>query len=156
MFSAAFFSLGRSNDGKKWTKLLSHKKDESLNAKGAAKTWQIPKPKKSYRMFRILQTGKNSNNHWFVRARTGKNRTLLCCTAAAVLSLTVRWCSFVCSCVWLQVLRAELDRNLREGLLVQEVVQPTRAAVLSPTRPGPHPLPILPFLPPILGVSVST
>jgi hypothetical protein len=83
------FPLDRSNDGKKWTKLLSHKKDESLNAKGAAKTWQIPKPKKSYRMFRILQTGKNSNNHWFVRhawpAGAAERRAcffflLLCCS----------------------------------------------------------------------------
>lgn len=54
-----------SNDGKKWTKLLSHKKDESLDKKGATKTWVIPKPKKAYRMFRILQTGKNSNAHWY-------------------------------------------------------------------------------------------
>jgi hypothetical protein len=56
------WKLQGSNDGKKWTKLLSHKKDESLNAKGESHTWAIPKPKKSYRMFRILQTGKNSKS----------------------------------------------------------------------------------------------
>jgi hypothetical protein len=59
------WKLQGSNDGKKWSKILSHKKDESLNKKGATHTWQLPKVKKSYRMFRILQTGKNSNGHWF-------------------------------------------------------------------------------------------
>jgi len=60
------WKLQGSNDGKKWTKLLSHKQDASLDRKGATKTWVIPKPKKSYQMFRLLQTGKNSNNHWYM------------------------------------------------------------------------------------------
>jgi len=60
------WKLQGSNDGKKWAKLLSHKKDESLERKGATKTWVIPKPKKSYKMFRLLQTGRNSNNHWYM------------------------------------------------------------------------------------------
>jgi hypothetical protein len=60
------WKLQASNDGKKWTKLMSHKKDETLNCKGASGTWVIPKPKKGYRMFRILQTGKNSNGHWYM------------------------------------------------------------------------------------------
>jgi len=59
------WKLQGSNDGKKWTKLLSHKKDTALNKKGGAHTWVIPKTKKTYRMFRILQTGKNSNGHWY-------------------------------------------------------------------------------------------
>lgn len=53
------WKLQASNDGKKWTKLMSHKKDCSLNCKGATKTWFLPKSKKSYRMFRILQTVSN-------------------------------------------------------------------------------------------------
>lgn len=56
------WKLQGSNDGRKWTKLLSHKKDEALDRKGASKTWAIPKPKKAYKMFRILQTGKNSKS----------------------------------------------------------------------------------------------
>jgi len=59
------WKLQGSNDGKKWSKLVSHKKDESLNGKGSSHTWEIPATKKAYRMFRILQTGKNSNGHWY-------------------------------------------------------------------------------------------
>lgn len=53
-----------SNDGEKWHKIVSHKNDESLFGKGATHTWTLAKPKKRYRMFRILQTGQNSNGHW--------------------------------------------------------------------------------------------
>ena len=59
------WKLQGSNDGAKWSKLLSHKKDEHLQGKGSSHTWQIPHTKKSFRMFRILQTGKNSNGHWY-------------------------------------------------------------------------------------------
>ena len=59
------WKLQASNDGKKWSKLISHKKDESLQGKGSSHTWPIPACKKAYRMFRILQTGKNSNGHWY-------------------------------------------------------------------------------------------
>jgi len=59
------WKLQGSNDGKKWSKLLSHKKDCSLNKKGESKTWAIPRTKKAFRFFRILQTGKNSNGHWY-------------------------------------------------------------------------------------------
>lgn len=55
-----------SNDGERWHKLMSHKHDESLNGKGATHTWILPKVKKRYRMFRILQTGQNSNGHWYL------------------------------------------------------------------------------------------
>ena len=70
------WKLQGSNDGKKWSKIISHKKDEALNRKGCAAlsiallgvliwlpvhsathTWQLPKVKKSFRMFRVLQTG---------------------------------------------------------------------------------------------------
>jgi hypothetical protein len=60
------WKLQGSNDGKKWTKLLSHKKDLSLDKRGATKTWVIPTTMKAYRMFRVLQTGKNSNGHLFM------------------------------------------------------------------------------------------
>lgn len=60
------WKLQASNDGKKWTKLLSHKKDCSLNKRGDSHTWAIPRTKKPYRLFRILQTGKNSNGHWYL------------------------------------------------------------------------------------------
>jgi len=60
------WKLQGSNDGQKWTKLLSHKKDTSLEKKGATKTWVIPKVKKTFRIFRILQTGENSNGHWYL------------------------------------------------------------------------------------------
>ena len=59
------WKLQASNDGKKWSKLVSHKKDEALDGKGSSHTWEIPATKKAYRMFRILQTGKNSNGHWY-------------------------------------------------------------------------------------------
>jgi len=55
-----------SNDGKKWHKLMSHKKDGALNKKGATHTWVLQKAKKAYRMFRILQTDKNNNGHFFL------------------------------------------------------------------------------------------
>ncbi len=54
-----------SNDAKKWKTLLTHKKDTALNKKSATKTWAVQKPKKAYRMFRILQTDKNNNGHFF-------------------------------------------------------------------------------------------
>ena len=59
------WKLQGSNDGAKWSKLLSHKKDEHLQGKGSSHTWQLPHTKKAFRMFRILQTGKNSNGHWY-------------------------------------------------------------------------------------------
>eukprot|EP00457_Paulinella_chromatophora_P000316 gb/GEZN01000316.1/.p1 GENE.gb/GEZN01000316.1/~~gb/GEZN01000316.1/.p1 ORF type:complete len:1660 (-),score=215.21 gb/GEZN01000316.1/:6-4985(-) len=60
------WKLMASVDGKKWTKLSSHKKDQSLRKKGQAKTWVLPKIKKMYRMFKILQSGENSNGHWYL------------------------------------------------------------------------------------------
>ena len=59
------WKLQGSNDGAKWSKLLSHKKDEHLHGKGSSHTWTLPATKKAFRMFRILQTGKNSNGHWY-------------------------------------------------------------------------------------------
>jgi hypothetical protein len=60
------WKLQGSNDGKKWTKLLSHKNDSSLKTRGGTATWNVPKPQKSFRMLRVLQTGKNSNEHWYL------------------------------------------------------------------------------------------
>eukprot|EP01006_Ploeotia_vitrea_P049935 TRINITY_DN67395_c8_g1_i1.p1 TRINITY_DN67395_c8_g1~~TRINITY_DN67395_c8_g1_i1.p1 ORF type:complete len:1605 (+),score=973.64 TRINITY_DN67395_c8_g1_i1:233-5047(+) len=53
-------------DGKKWKTLTQHKKDKSLTHKGATATWVVKGISKSYSMFRILQTGKNSNKHWYL------------------------------------------------------------------------------------------
>lgn len=58
--------LEGSNDGSKWKVLSRHKKDKSLDFRGATHTWQIKDVKKSYRMFKITQTGKNSNKHWYL------------------------------------------------------------------------------------------
>lgn len=60
------WKLEGSIDGKKWKTLMSHKKDASLDHKGATHTWAIKGVTKSYNMFRVTQTGKNSNNHWYL------------------------------------------------------------------------------------------
>jgi hypothetical protein len=60
--------LEGSNDGKRWTTLRDHKDDASLNKKGATRTWALsgPATNKAYRMFRVRQTGLNSNRHKFL------------------------------------------------------------------------------------------
>lgn len=108
------WKLQGSNDGKKWTKLLSHKKDESLNKKGASKTWQIPKPKKAYRMFRILQTGKSQTHSDTAHAKRASQRVIAhlthCCSC--VLFLRLEQSLVLCSVV---------HGAVRQGLLVQKV-----------------------------------
>ncbi|GAM17293.1 hypothetical protein SAMD00019534_004680 [Acytostelium subglobosum LB1] len=52
--------------GEHWTVLKRHTNDASLNLKYATHTWQIPGVTTAYRYFRILQTGKNSNNRNFL------------------------------------------------------------------------------------------
>ena len=56
--------------GDEWTLLREHVNDESLNAKGKACTWTIdvtqPGCDRPHRMFRILQTGENSNKHHYL------------------------------------------------------------------------------------------
>ena len=41
-----------------------HKNDICLNGKGGTATWAV-EAKEKYRVFRIRQTGPNSNNHFY-------------------------------------------------------------------------------------------
>ena len=62
--------LEASTGGDDWTLLREHVNDEALNAKGKAATWNIdlsaPGCNRPYRLFRILQTGENSNKHHYL------------------------------------------------------------------------------------------
>ena len=62
--------LEGSADGERWTLLREHTNDDSLDAKGKAVTWMIdvnaPGCARAYRMFRITQTGENSNKHHYL------------------------------------------------------------------------------------------
>ena len=62
--------LEGSVDGERWTLLREHVNDESLNSKGKAVTWMIdvnvPGCARAYRMFRVTQTGENSNKHHYL------------------------------------------------------------------------------------------
>ena len=62
--------LEGSVDGERWTLLREHVNDESLNAKGKAVTWiidvNVPGCARAYRMFRVTQTGENSNKHHYL------------------------------------------------------------------------------------------
>lgn len=57
-----------SNDGITWTVLREHVEDQALNARGAAFTWAIPAKfqDQSFKLFRIFQTGVNSNKHHYL------------------------------------------------------------------------------------------
>jgi ankyrin repeat protein len=58
-----------SNDGKEWYTLKVHENDAVLTGKGATHTWALPNSGKAttpFRMFRIYQTGKNSNDHEYL------------------------------------------------------------------------------------------
>ncbi|KMS93688.1 hypothetical protein BVRB_028960, partial [Beta vulgaris subsp. vulgaris] len=52
-----------STDGSDWVILREHVDDTSLNKKGQAHSWDLPGITQFFRHFRILMTGKNSNNH---------------------------------------------------------------------------------------------
>ena len=60
--------LEGSNDGQQWATLREHKGDAALNKKGATHTWALsgPASEQSYRLFRVRQTGRNSNNHHYL------------------------------------------------------------------------------------------
>jgi len=60
------WDLQGSADGQNWTVLKRHTNDKSLNSNFASNSWTIPGVTKAYRYFRILQTGRNSNNHNFL------------------------------------------------------------------------------------------
>lgn len=63
-----------SNDGENWTTLRTHVNDAALNVKGATFTWQVPfgadasgpAARSFFRMFRVFQTGLNSNKHLYL------------------------------------------------------------------------------------------
>ncbi|EGC35433.1 hypothetical protein DICPUDRAFT_16127, partial [Dictyostelium purpureum] len=55
-----------STNGEQWTVLKRHTNDLSLNFKYATHSWPITGCETAYRYFRILQTGKNSNNRNFL------------------------------------------------------------------------------------------
>jgi len=54
-----------SNDGKDWELIKQHTHDHSLKTKGQCHTWYVGAPN-FYSMFRIIQTGLNSNQHKFL------------------------------------------------------------------------------------------
>jgi len=60
------WDLRGSNDGVKWTLLMRHVNDESLNSNFATNTWPVPSVTQAFRHLRILQTGHNSSNHNFL------------------------------------------------------------------------------------------
>jgi len=39
---------------------------QALNKKGGTHTWSVDAQRRRFRMFRILQTGYNSNNHFYL------------------------------------------------------------------------------------------
>merc|ERR1719181_1526210 len=57
--------LEASNDEKHWTPIKAHKGDTGLNGIGGTCTWPI-ESKDKFRIFRIRQTGPNSNNHFYL------------------------------------------------------------------------------------------
>ncbi|MES1920001.1 E3 ubiquitin-protein ligase HTD1 [Bonamia ostreae] len=60
--------LQGSNDNRMWKVLLVHEEDASLNKAGQTHTWAIPFQQEFFSKFRIFQTGKNSNKHFYLAA----------------------------------------------------------------------------------------
>jgi hypothetical protein len=58
--------LEASNDGVTWDALRVHRGDEGLKKAGSSFTWPLESNGKRYRMFRIVQTNLNSNNHFYL------------------------------------------------------------------------------------------
>ena len=54
-----------SQNGKQWTTISKHIRDESLSQKGASHTWKV-QCNEFYSHFRIQMTDKNDNGHWFL------------------------------------------------------------------------------------------
>jgi len=54
-----------SNNGKDWELIRQHKDDYSLKTKGQCYTWNVGAPN-FYSIFRIIQTGLNSNQHKYL------------------------------------------------------------------------------------------
>lgn len=55
-------------NGKTWTLLRQHTKDQALSGKSDTHTWALsgPNAQKAYRYFRVRQTGLNSNGHYYL------------------------------------------------------------------------------------------
>jgi len=60
------WNLLGSNDGLSWDTLMTHSEDTALSKKGQCYTWRIPEADKYYRMFKVLQTGPNSNKTMYL------------------------------------------------------------------------------------------
>jgi hypothetical protein len=60
------WDLQGSKDGMNWDLINRHRQDEALEEGFGSHTWQLPPVKTSYKIFRVLQTGKNSSNHNFL------------------------------------------------------------------------------------------
>lgn len=60
--------LEASVDGAQWTVLVTHAGDAALAARGATATWAIPPEHHAtaFRLFRVRQTGVNSNQHHYL------------------------------------------------------------------------------------------
>ena len=57
-----------STNGSNWTVIKTHANDAALNGKGKAHSWPIPAQFHStyFSYFRIIQTGENSNKHFYL------------------------------------------------------------------------------------------
>jgi hypothetical protein len=61
------WELAGSNDGgATWENLSIHQNDQALNKKGATATWPVNSQGRKYRLFRLLQTSRNSNNNFYL------------------------------------------------------------------------------------------
>lgn len=58
-----YWALQGSEDGVKWINLRVHVNDKSLERKGQSCSWDLEVKGDFFRVFRVLQTGLNSNNH---------------------------------------------------------------------------------------------
>ena len=60
--------LEASNDGHNWVVLRTHTDDNALNGKGSTASWPIERPesKGAFSLFRLYQTGVNSNAHHYL------------------------------------------------------------------------------------------
>lgn len=61
-----FWNLEGSNDNDTWTTLSTHLNDTALDSKGDTHTWAVDDTSLSYRYFRVIQTGRNSNQHFYL------------------------------------------------------------------------------------------
>eukprot|EP01084_Bolivina_argentea_P109222 195201_1 len=60
------WKLQGSNDGQDWTPIKTHTKDKSLSGYGSSHTWKIEECNEFYSQFKIVMTGENDNNSWYL------------------------------------------------------------------------------------------